>query len=223
MKILVFDTETTGLPEKDASIYEFAKWPYIIQLSYILYDLSNNTIKYGDDYIKIDSEINIPQASYEKHKLTHEILREKGENIQKILNKFNNILKESDIVVGHNISFDKRMVFVECMRNNLQQNFTVFRGNKRIRKSEFCTMKETTNYCNITGYSKYNGRPFLKTPSLIELYKILFPDAIIPKHLHNSLVDILITLRCYIEFQYSFDILEKNDTVKNLFIKYECI
>ena len=38
MKILVFDTETSGLPERSASIYEHSKWPYIIQLSYVLYD-----------------------------------------------------------------------------------------------------------------------------------------------------------------------------------------
>jgi len=35
MKILVFDTETTGLPERSSSIKETDKWPYIIQISYI--------------------------------------------------------------------------------------------------------------------------------------------------------------------------------------------
>ena len=39
MKVLIFDTETTGLPEgKNPSIYETQKWPHIIQLSYIVYD-----------------------------------------------------------------------------------------------------------------------------------------------------------------------------------------
>ena len=41
-RILIFDTETTGLPEKYASIRDYEKWPYIIQLSYIIYDTSNN-------------------------------------------------------------------------------------------------------------------------------------------------------------------------------------
>ena len=44
MKLLVFDTETTGLPEKGAKINETNKWPYIIQLSYILYDTENNYV-----------------------------------------------------------------------------------------------------------------------------------------------------------------------------------
>ena len=40
MKVLVFDTETTGLPtERNASISDLKAWPYIVQLSYILYDV----------------------------------------------------------------------------------------------------------------------------------------------------------------------------------------
>ena len=39
MKILVFDTETTGLPsERNPSIFEPDKFPYIVQISYILYN-----------------------------------------------------------------------------------------------------------------------------------------------------------------------------------------
>ena len=38
MKVLVFDTETTGLPKgKNPSIYKTELWPHIIQLSYIVY------------------------------------------------------------------------------------------------------------------------------------------------------------------------------------------
>ena len=45
MKLLVFDTETTGLPEsRTTSILETSKWPHIVQLSWILYD--DDTKKY---------------------------------------------------------------------------------------------------------------------------------------------------------------------------------
>ena len=47
MLILVFDTETTGLPtERNASIFDNDKWPYIVQLSYIIYDTYKNTRQY---------------------------------------------------------------------------------------------------------------------------------------------------------------------------------
>ena len=55
MKVLVFDTETTGLTKvKNPSIFDFDKWPYILQLSYILYDTEEKMIDLiYDEIIKI--------------------------------------------------------------------------------------------------------------------------------------------------------------------------
>lgn len=223
MKILVFDTETTGLPEKDASIYDFDKWPNIIQISAILYDISNNTTTIQNNYIKINNSINIPKESFDKHKLTHDFLNENGINIIPALKDFNNLLYQSDIIIAHNISFDKRMIFVECFRNKIPQYFTKFNGNNRIRKPEYCTMKQTTNICKLTGISKRTGKIFRKTPSLLELYKYLFPDEKLPENLHNSLVDILITIRCYMKLEKEIDIVEINDKIHELFVKYNCL
>ena len=45
MRIIVIDTETTGLPlNYDNSILDLNNWPHIIQLSYIIYDISSNII-----------------------------------------------------------------------------------------------------------------------------------------------------------------------------------
>ena len=45
MRVLVFDTETTGLPKtKILNKYMLELWPYIVQLSYIIYDIDTNTI-----------------------------------------------------------------------------------------------------------------------------------------------------------------------------------
>ena len=39
-KIIIFDTETTGLPKtKDALVTSTELWPYIVQFSYIIYDM----------------------------------------------------------------------------------------------------------------------------------------------------------------------------------------
>ena len=218
MKVLVFDTETTGLPEKGASIYDKSKWPYIIQISYILYDLSNNSTLIKDNYIKIDNSIVIPPDSYDKHHLTHEILNMKGINIIPAMQEFNEYLKIADLVVGHNISFDKRMVFVECFRHKINQYFTLFKGNEKINKPEFCTMKNTTDFCKIERLSKSNTL-YYKTPSLSELYLKLFPNETLPKDLHNSLIDVLITLRCYIKYNHNFDIAQVNSTIGEYFNK----
>ena len=58
MKVLVFDTETTGLPKKWAKVNQLDKWPHIIQLSHILYDTdANKIIDCYDDIIKLGMQI----------------------------------------------------------------------------------------------------------------------------------------------------------------------
>ena len=38
------------------------------------------------------------------------------------------------------------MVFVECLRNKVDQNFTKFVNNQKICKQEYCTMKNSKDY-----------------------------------------------------------------------------
>ena len=216
MKVLVFDTETTGLQEKGASIYDKSKWPYIIQLSYILYDLSNNSALIKDNYIKIDDSVIITPESFNIHHISREILDVQGINIVPALKEFNECLKTCDVVVGHNLSFDKRMIFAECMRHKVKQYFTQYINNQKIVKPEFCTMKNTTQFCKLERISKTN-QVYNKMPKLSELYLILFPNESLPTNLHNSLIDVAITLRCYVKYVYNSDILEVNDALKELF------
>ena len=219
MKVLVFDTETTGLQVKGASIYDKSKWPYIIQLSYIFYDLSINSVLIKDNYIKLDSSITISQESYNIHNISREILDAQGINIVDALKDFNECLKVCDIVVGHNISFDKRLIFVECFRHNVKQYFTEFKDNVMIQKPEFCTMKNTNEFCKLERLSATN-KVYYKHPKLSELYEKLFPNEPLPKDLHNSLVDVAMTIRCYLKYIYNFDIKEVNDTFKQLFLNF---
>jgi DNA polymerase III epsilon subunit-like protein len=216
MKVLVFDTETTGLPEKGASIYDKSKWPHIIQLSYILYDTSNNSVLIKNNYIRIDESIIISPESFNIHSISREILDSVGINIVDALKEFNIYLKDCDIVVGHNISFDKRLIFVECFRYNVKQYFTQFNKQGQIVKPEFCTMKNTTDFCKLERLSKTN-QVYNKNPKLSELYSLLFPDEPLPADQHNSLIDVAMTLRCYLKYAHSFDIKESNITLRQFF------
>ena len=50
MKILVFDVETTGLPKKRrAALDDFDNWPYIVQLSWVVYDVIEGGIESIND------------------------------------------------------------------------------------------------------------------------------------------------------------------------------
>ena len=62
-KFMIFDTETSGLPD-GVSVVENNNvhlWPYIVQLSYIIYELkSNEIIKQQNTIIKIPNNISWP-------------------------------------------------------------------------------------------------------------------------------------------------------------------
>jgi len=201
MKILVFDTETTGLPtEKNASIVDTDKWPHIVQLSYMYYDTEKKTtIQCGDDIIKIASDIVISPESIAIHHITPELCDQMGIPIKDSLDRFNGYLQDCDLVVGHNISFDKQMIMVECIRNKMRQYFTTL-GDK---KPEYCTMKNGVKLCKIP-VTRKEGEVYFKYPKLSELHEHLF--SIVPKGLHNAMADVLICLRCYVYTQHHHDI-----------------
>ena len=215
MKIFVFDTETTGLPtERNASIIATHKWPYIVQLSYLLYDTDNYmVVNYTDQIIKVPDNVTISKESEAIHKISNEMSKTKGVDIKRELVQFNNTLLEADLVIGHNISFDKRMIMVECIRHKLQQNFTL----NSVRKPEYCTMKKSVNICKILTRGS-NGDEYYKYPKLMELHKHLFGT--IPNGLHNSMVDVLACLRCYGKMKLDVDLYEESPNLNTLNIIY---
>ena len=82
MKILFFDTETTGLISKN-------NFPYIVQFSYIIYDMDLKEIilKY-DEIIQLPPTIQIPEESTKIHHITTEMSRESSVEIIDCLKEF---------------------------------------------------------------------------------------------------------------------------------------
>ena len=215
MRFLIFDTETTGLP-KSKSIHpdELHLWPYIVQFSYIIYDTEvNNIIKTVDEIIKIPEDIEISEVSSQIHGITKTIINQKGINIKILLKNFflDLITANIDLLIGHNISFDINMVRVEMNRlfkNNSHNPRTVMMAKSDLEylnnyKKIYCTLQETIDLCNIKAIDKY-GREYVKFPKLLELHEKLFKEK--PQLLHNSLNDILITLRCFIKLRFNTDL-----------------
>lgn len=205
MKILIFDTETTGLPiGRNPSIYDTQKWPHILQLSYIVYDSeTNDIITVEDDYIRIDDDVVIEPGSQKIHNISKELLIERGIPIQDALYKFNSFTAQSDLLVGHNVSFDKRMVIVEGIRNKIKMNVD----------DTYCTMRNSVELCKIEREWP-DGNKYFKYPTLSELYEELFK--ITPKNTHNALIDILICMRCFVKIELSKDICAINRTIRTM-------
>jgi DNA polymerase III epsilon subunit-like protein len=223
MKILIFDTETTGLPEtKIISQDTLNKWPHIVQFSFIIFDIDKNDIVETKDFIiKMPEGINISSESTAIHGITNE-MTDKGITINDALKEFFDKLRKVDLLVGHNIGFDINMVYIELFRIiYYQENISSYKFDLHLLtnyKNIYCTMQESIDLCNIQMISKL-GKEYKKFPKLSELHEKLFGN--IPNNLHNSLVDILITLRCFMKLKYNRDILLDCNNYKNIIKKFK--
>ena len=149
MKIIVFDTETTGLPKKvivpkktvgeeehgdgvPPIQYAVASetvtiWPHIVQFSYIVYDTTiNEILKVSDNIIKLPTDVVIPQECIHIHGITNEMSANRGIDIDIVLSKFMRDVHLVDKVVAHNMNFDFNMIKAEVHRvmNHIYPHFT---------------------------------------------------------------------------------------------------
>ena len=223
MRVLVFDTETTGLPQtKILNPDTLHQWPTIVQFSYIIYDLSLNDIVESKDYVvKVPESILISEESSKIHGITNEISSKKGILVDEVLNEFFYYLKDVDWIIGHNVSFDINMIKVELLRiiynkKLITQQLKMYKYDLHFitnYKNICCTLQDSIQFCNIQAIDKF-GRPYLKYPKLVELHQKLFDSS--PNNLHNSFNDILVTLRCFMKLKHDSDLLHSCNSFKQI-------
>jgi len=200
--VLIFDTETTGLiPKHTVPLNE---QPYVLQLSYIVYDIDTNAnIKTVDLIIRPPDHVSIQPIITELTGITREICDTKGVPIDVVLREFYEDYLRCNLIVAHNIEFDQEMIRIEIMRNMELETTgcplikTLFPLDKS--KSTYCTMNNGRNICNIVRTTT-SGRTWIKPPRLEELYERLFGEK--PTNLHNALVDTHACLRCFIKMRF---------------------
>ena len=214
MRVLVFDTETTGLPKtKIMSQDTLNLWPHIVQFSYVIYDINlNDIVGSSNNIVKLGEGVIIPEESVNIHGITNDISNMKGTHINIILKDFFYHLRNVDLLVGHNVSFDINMVKIELMRmiylNEIQDETKLYKTDLHLLtnfKNICCTLKDSIQLCKIETLDKY-GKPYFKYPKLVELHKKLFETT--PNNLHNSFNDILVPLRCYVKMKHDTDLNE---------------
>ena len=207
---LIFDTETTGLPKKwNAPVTDIDNWPRCVQLAWQVHDKLGNCIDNKDFLIKPDG-YNIPYDSEKIHGISTELAEEDGYNLLDVLKQFNEAVKESKFVIGHNVKFDLNIMGCEFHRANLQNNLDV------ANILDTCYEK-TALLCMIPGGrgGKY------KFPTLTELHSFLFSKPF--AEAHNATADVEATARCFLELirikNYSLTELEQSDGYYEDFLK----
>jgi DNA polymerase III epsilon subunit-like protein len=165
-RAMVFDTETSGLIPKRAPGGAYPPdeaYPYILQLSWIVYNVSTNVIEdVVNEYINVSDKVEISEDASRINGITREILESKGKPILFMLKKFYSAYMMCDCIVAHNMHFDGEVVRKEMWRNReeLKKNVGIERANmmcgiftKKFNNAYhidlFCTMMSTIDFCNI--------------------------------------------------------------------------
>lgn len=184
MKILVFDTETTGfINKKDPSL---EAQPHIIQFAWILWELRDwkyNELERKNLFIK--PPISIPYWASQVHHI-YDIDVQDAPMMHQQIDEIMDFLWKADAIIGHNIEYDEDMLKVELRR---LEKLHLYSPSQII-----CTMKSTVDFCSI----EWNGLRF-KYPKLWELYKKLFWEYFI--WAHDAMVDVEATLKCFLELE----------------------
>jgi len=182
---LFFDTETTGLPKNwKAPVSDLDNWPRLVQIAWSHYDSSGNKISDNNYIIKPQGFV-IPPYSSMVHRISTEKALREGVDLKMVLEKFVRDIKNVKFLVAHNMDFDVKVVEAEFLRTNILNNIS--------ESSKICTMKRSTNFCQIKG-------PYgFKWPTLSELYLKLFKEDF--QDAHDASVDISICAKCFFQLK----------------------
>ena len=180
MKIIIFDTETTGIPSPSLALTE---QPYICQFGAVLIDCdmeARKLKKLQETDQLIRPAVLIPEECTAIHGITNEMVVD-APVISDFIDILVDLFHKADVAVAHNLSFDQAVIEYELQR--------LGRPKKFLPEQTFDTMNETKNLCKLPG--RHGG---YKSPTLNELHKFLFGEKF--EGAHSALADVLATARC---------------------------
>ncbi len=188
MNILFIDTETNSLPiNRTLSFEHLDNWPRIVQISWALFSDLGIPISEKNYIIKPNGfKIDNNGRACQTNGITQEIADLNGISIHDALIKFNDAVDSADLLVAHNMNFDRNVTFAEYLRDGQEER-------TKVKKKSMCTQKVGTDFCKIPGY--YGD---YKWASLSELYFKLFNERF---EAHNAKNDVEALAKCYFELK----------------------
>lgn len=185
MKTIFFDTETTGLPPRNADpIRDFDKFPHIVQLSWIAPDGTEN------DYIIKPEGWIIPYNAERIHHISTYKAQEVGKPRREVLKAWRTDVVLADELCAHNIEFDINIILANYAREYGKEAAQNFYDVIIAHRAQVDTMKDNID---LVGATFKDGTPG-KYPKLEELYSFLFNETF---NAHNAMDDVRALKRCY--------------------------
>lgn len=193
--IMVYDTETNGLPVSQFARYDQVdNWPRIIQLSWAIYKEDGTRVRGRTDMIKPDGWTVPNLPFFRDNDLSTERCEREGIPIDLALDRFSDALKTSKILVAHNASFDRNVLFAELLRLR-----------RPIPKDheEYCTKRASEPILKLPGWrGKY------KWPTLMEAHQYFFGEGFDGAHDAGADVDacakVYFAIQTHLEMQDLF-------------------
>jgi DNA polymerase III epsilon subunit-like protein len=178
MKVLLFDTETNGLPKnRFAPPSQTDAYPAVLQISWAMYALTADSMTLVD---RVDKSLRLaPEIPWDTGAAAiHGIPEAKarvGEYPAKAFLEFREVLHQVDYVICHNMEFDKPVVRAAAYAASSsvgEADAKLLRSLWSTKIREFCTMNSTRALVGIPSAPEAK-HPF-KAPRLNELYTKLY-------------------------------------------------
>ncbi len=192
MKYLVFDTETTGLPQRQSwskyhPITDFSKYEKarIVSIAWAIYE-DLKLIKSVYRVVKpVDFVIDDTSIATKINGITRKIADEQGISLRDVLTEFDRDIDEHTTLVAHNLDFDKNIILAEIAHLG---DLVLVR--KVLGMPEYCTMKKSVNVAKIK-----KSRGGYKFPRLSELFYHFHGREF--QNAHNAQADVDACVKCY--------------------------
>lgn len=192
-KIMLYDTETTGLPAWH-SPSDHPDQPHLVQFSAVVFDGSpDREIAYVDLLIRPDGWI-ISDEVAELHGITHARAATDGQPENLAVAEYLRLTRMADVVCAFGISFDERMMRIAMLRSGMTKAAC---DALAATLKTHCVMKQATPLCKLPPSDKMmaTGRKTFKTPNLTEAVRALLGEEI--EGAHDARVDLYYTGRLY--------------------------
>lgn len=185
MNILVLDTETTGLIRD----YRCADAPHLASIAACIYDTDAKRVQSSLNLMVRPDGWEMPAEAEAVNGLSTDHLVQYGIELSTVLDAFIAFAAPAQLVVGHNVEFDCKMIASALYRLDQLDSLDEW-----MQLETYCTMKESKN---IVQAKTSNGR--LKNPKLTEAYRFMFDRELERAHSANS--DMVATLELYLALQ----------------------
>ena len=184
--ILFFDTETTGFTRPNMPVSHESQ-PHLTQIAAQLVRPDNST--FMEFSLIVNAGVPIPKQASDVHGITNEIAEEYGVSQSTAVDFFLKLYGHADLVVAHNINFDKQVMETAIARRT--------GGTMRLTKDLYCTMRNATDIVKAPPTAKMvaAGRTHWKSPNLGECIKHFFDEEL--EDAHDAMVDVQACRRVY--------------------------